>query len=303
MDKKRNLIRNFYQCLTTWSSLRRYPGLFSLPDAALNWKEVLLPRRFSYRAAGRDLARTTRIEKVSDGVSKVTVLENGLVFYWLGEVSNNLYFSIAQEFDPLYPHYYTTPPVRMTPESLVLDVGSCEGLFAYRILKQGQARKVICFEPSERTANYTRLGAETNGLSDKIVVETLAVGRISGPVNFLEGDSPEANRIDLNSSATGGRTIMAVSLDDYCAEKKINLTERDLIKIDAEGADVDILKGAERLIRGGSPQIAITTYHDERHVFEMVDWLKQVQPAYRLRLKGFFFWGGSPRPVLLQAAL
>jgi hypothetical protein len=30
--------------------------------------------------------------------------------------------------------------------------------------------------------------------------------------------------------------------------------------------------------------------------------LRQLEPRYRLRLKGFSFWTERPRPVLLQAA-
>jgi hypothetical protein len=76
-----------------------------------------------------------------------------------------------------------------------------------------------------------------------------------------------------------------------------------LIKIDAEGFDFDILLGAERIIRSGNPQISVTTYHQDSHAEEIVNWLKGIQPKYHLRLKGFSSWTDKPRPVLLQAAL
>ena len=124
---------------------------------------VVLPMRFGHRAAGRALAREARIEPFEEGVVKVTVVEHGLMFYWLGRVDNNLHYSIAQEFNPNFPHHYTTPPVRLTPESLVFDVGACEGLFAFRVLKERQAAKVICFNtrkansPSHAPTSNTRL--------------------------------------------------------------------------------------------------------------------------------------------------
>ena len=106
------------------------------------------------------------------------------------------------------------------------------------------------------------------------------------------------------------KPIPAVSLDDYCSERKIRLTARDLIKIDAEGADLDVLRGAEKLICSGSPQIAVTTYHKEEHARDILAYLKSIKPAYRFRLKGLtlfgpkrFFGGAKPRPMLLQAAL
>ena len=301
MSTKRNLIGNFFHCAKTWRALRRHPGLFSLADASMLLSGVVLPMRFGHRAAGRALAREARIEPFEEGVVKVTVVEHGLMFYWLGRVDNNLHYSIDQEFNPNFPHHYTTPPVRLTPESLVFDVGACEGLFAFRVLKERQAAKVICFEPSARTARYTRMAAEVNGVADRMIVETKAVGKTSGPVNFSEdGGSPDGHHIQAGG---GGATIECVALDDYCAARGLKLTPRDLIKIDAEGSDFDVLLGAERLIREGSPQISVTTYHKPEHAFEIVEWLKKIQPAYRMRLKGFASWTPQPTPVLLQAAL
>jgi len=276
----------------------------------MNWREWLLPSRISYRAFGEALAREAVIEPVEPGVHRVTVLGHNIVFFWLGKVDNTLHYSIAQEFDPACPHFYTTPPIQMTPQSVVLDVGACEGLFACRVLRQGLAAKVICFEPSAKTAAYLRRGAELNGVGDRIAVEVMAASRQSGTVFFEEGDCPEANRIVPQSSVPGAKPVPAVALDDYCAARQIRLTARDLIKIDAEGADLDVLRGAERLIRNGAPQIAVTTYHREEHAREILTYLESVKPAYRFRVKGLtlfgpkrFFGGARPRPVLLQAAL
>ncbi|MBT6790066.1 MAG: hypothetical protein HOA45_10430, partial [Verrucomicrobia bacterium] len=76
----------------------------------------------------------------------------------------------------------------------------------------------------------------------------------------------------------------------------------DLIKADAEGADLDVLLGAEEQIRNGAPQLAITTYHVDDHAERMIAWLREIRPDYSLRLKGFSFWTTKPRPVLLQAS-
>ncbi len=301
---KRNLASNFVRCWTTWWALRRYPGLFSLPDALLHWRAVLLPGRFAHAAAGRALAREARIEKLPEGVHKVTVLERGLIFYWLGQVDNNLHYSIDQEFNPLFPHNYTTPPVRLTDQSLVLDIGACEGLFAFRVLKARQAARVICFEPSAATVRYTQMAAEANGVADRLTLETLAVSKTSGRVSFVEeGGRPDSHSIQVDRPPGNGAMVECVSLDDYCKAHGLSLTSRDLIKIDAEGSDLDVLLGAERLIRTGSPQIAVTTYHKPDHAFQIVDWLKDLQPRYRMRLKGFSSWTPQPVPVLLQAAM
>ena len=298
------------QACRYWWAMRHHPRAFTLNDALMGWRDLLLPERFSYRRSLECLAREARIERVGERIHKVTVVDQDLHFFWLGTPENGLHASIAQEFDPGIAHCYTTPPVKLSPRSLILDVGACEGLFAFRVVRQGLAGKVICFEPSKRTAEYLARAAQSNKVDDHIVVECLAVLRKSGRVKFIESDSPEANRVDSTSAGDNGQSVPAVSIDDYCAEKGIQLTSQDLIKIDAEGSDLEVLQGAEKMIRSGSPQIAVTTYHKESHAFEIAAYLKSVQPAYRLRVKGMIvfgqprFWDGPrPRPVLLQATV
>jgi FkbM family methyltransferase len=238
------------------------------------------------------------------GAAKISVVEHGLVFYWLGQVDNNLHYIIDQEFNPAFPHCYTTPPVKLTPQSVVLDVGACEGLFSFRVLKAGLAARVIAFEPSADNVRYTSLAAKENGVADRLTIEPVAVGKASGRVSLVgTNNQPDGYSIQAAAGTESGTSVVCVSLDEYCASHQLRLTSRDLIKIDAEGSDFDVLLGAERVIREGSPQIAVTTYHKESHASEIVDWLKRVQPAYRLRLKGFSSWTPLPTPVLLQAAL
>lgn len=287
----------------------RATGVFAFRDAFALWQHLLLPARFGARSNQAALQQEARIEKVSEGVHKVTVLQHNIHFYWLGRVDGNLHFSIAVEFDPEFPHYYTTPPIQLASNSLILDVGACEGLFAFRTLKQGLAARAICFEPSSRTAEFLKAGAELNRVGDRITVEVAAVSNESGTVYFEEGDSPEANRVVSIPSDRGATRIRAITLDNYCATNRLKLGPRDMIKIDAEGADLDILRGAERMIKVGAPQIAVTTYHKEQHAREILSYLQSIQPRYRFRLKGLIvfgqarFWGGAkPRPVLLQAA-
>ena len=92
------------------------------------------------------------------------------------------------------------------------------------------------------------------------------------------------------------------SIDDYCHGRQLALGPGDLIKADAEGADLDVLLGAGEQIRNGAPQLAITTYHIDDHAERMIAWLREIRPDYSLRLKGFSFWTAKPRPVLLQAS-
>jgi FkbM family methyltransferase len=285
----------------TWIALRRrWPGLFSLRDAARQFHRVLLPARFTYRAAARALARHARIEPEGDAWRVTLPGHGGLVFYWPSAPDPNLWFLIEQELTPRNPHFYTTAPVRLDGGSRVLDVGACEGLFAFRCLRQGLAGEVVAFEPAPVMQTLLRRGAAANGVAERLRLEPRAVGARCGTVRFDTAPGAEAGRIDAN--AAGGAEVPCTTLDEYCRERSLGLTARDLIKVDAEGADLDVLHGAAGLIRDAAPQLAVTTYHCDAHAAEMVDWLRRTQPRYRMRLKGFAFWTPRPRPLLLQAS-
>ena len=275
---------------------------------------VLLPSRFAYQKAGRELRRLAKITSLDEKISRVEVLPHDLSFYWHGAADNNLYFLIEQEFNPNNPHCYTTDPICLTATSLVIDVGACEGLFAYRLLKQNACRKVICFEPGEVMATLLWRGAVENGVADRLKVEPAAVAQTSGPVKLTaEEGRPDAYRIEscggLEDSLDAETEknewesdAYAVCLDDYLSNHKIQLQSNDLIKVDAEGADLEVIEGASQTIARDRPQIAVTTYHADEHTESIAGLLKNLNPDYQFRLKGFSHWTSHPRPVLLQAS-
>ncbi len=285
----------------TWLSLRRqYPGLFRIRDATLQFHRVILPARFTHRAAARALLRHAQTA-AEDGAWRVRLPGPGdLQFFWPTPPDPNLWFLIEQELTPRNPHHYTTPPVSLTPDSCVLDIGACEGLFAFRVLRQGLAGRVVAFEPSPTMQALLRRGAEANGVTERLHIEPLAVGAQAGPVRFDLTGGAEAGRVDAATET--GIEVTAIRLEDYCRAQGLALSRRDLIKIDAEGADFDVLRGAEELIRTAAPQLAVTTYHCDAHAKDIVAWLCRVQPAYQMRLKGFSFWTPRPRPLLLLAS-
>jgi FkbM family methyltransferase len=301
---KKNPVLVAARCYKVWQALRRYGDVFPIRDASRQFRLVLQPQRFTERSMLRFIDEKLEIKRLDEDLSEIQVKRNGLTFYWSGRIAAGLAAAVLQELDPENAHYYTSPPVQLTPQSVVLDVGACEGLFALRVTKAEQAAKVICFEPVAKTAALLRRAAERNGVGDRIEVNICPVGLSSRDVFFTNLPVAEANHV-VEEGGAGASQIRQVSLDDYCWEHRIKLKPVDLIKVDAEGADVDVIKGAERCIREGSPQIAVTTYHDPGHAVRLMDFLRSVQPDYELRLKGFSLWGSRdiPRPLLLQAAL
>ena len=146
-------------------------------------------------------------------------------------------------------------------------------------------------------------GGEGNCLAAGVSGGPSGVGRQTGQARMVAGDNPDAGYLEyLSGGESHADAVPVTSIDDYCRSHQSALGPGDLIKADAEGADLDVLLGAEEQIRNGAPQLAITTYHVDDHAERMIAWLRETRPDYSLRLKGFSFWTAKPRPVLLQAS-
>jgi FkbM family methyltransferase len=292
---RRNLLANLLQSHGMWRSLQKFPGAFAARDAALQFNRVILPQRFHHREAGVSLRKRTSITRVDDQLWKVEVTELGLHFYWPQEPDNNLWFAIEQELETHNPHYYTTPPIEVGSDSVVLDIGSCEGLFAFRLLSQRLAQRVIAFEPFPRMRELLRRGAVENRVGDRL-------GASIGKARFTTSAVSDGNSLAQSSQDAASIEVHVTTLDAFCTTSGLRMKPSDLIKIDVEGADFSVLEGAIQTIREYRPQIAVTTYHEVGHAEQMLSYLKQLVPEYRFRVKGFAFWMSPIRPVLLQAS-
>ena len=298
----KNPLNQALRCWSEWRRQQKLHGRFALSDAWMQLGRVILPARLHSRSAAKRLGNEAEITQADDAW-RVRLCNSRLNFFWPSEPDQNLHFVIEQEFSSANPHHYTTLPIQLSPDSTVLDVGACEGLFAFRALRDGLAKRVVCFEPSEQMAALLRRGAEANELTDGIAIERSGVGRRSGQARMVDGGNPDAGYLDyLTSGEPHADAIPVTSIDDYCRDHQLALGPGDLIKADAEGADLDVLLGAEEQLRNGAPQLAITTYHVDDHAEQMIAKLLDIRPEYRLRLKGLSFWTTKPRPVLLQAS-
>lgn len=296
--------RDLHQALRFWKAFQRHhPGLFPARDAALGLLSLLLPQRLRHRLDARHFLRHCTVTRHAPNIDRVHVHPLGVSFLWPAPANGHLWHPIEQETLASNPHHYTTPPVHLGRESIVLDVGACEGLFALRILRQGLARHVTCFEPFPSMAALLREAATLQDLGERIEVVQQAVCNHSGEVGFRTDLGSDSNQVVPNPPpGFHGPRVPSIRIDDWLAQRSQRLHRHDLLKIDAEGADLDVLMGAERTLREDAPQVAVTTYHDDEHAHRIHAWLRSVQPAYQFRLKGFSFWTPTPRPVLLQAS-
>jgi FkbM family methyltransferase len=138
----------------------------------------------------------------------------------------------------------------LRPGMTVVDVGANIGyicLTAARLV--GDEGRVLSFEPTPAVAQRLRENILLNGFSQVTVVEA-AVSSAPGTLRFYKSeDDPEANT--LFSNHDNFITVPGVTLDDTLGQ--IGMSRVDLLKVDAEGAELDVFRGASGLLSSSNP--------------------------------------------------
>lgn len=142
----------------------------------------------------------------------------------------------------------------------IVEIGTNFGPYSvYMAKKVGAHGLMYCFEPFRLQYQLLTANIAINGLSN-VITENFGVG--DWPKRQIEADAPSfksadnygaASLVDMDRKTwvltdSSRENVMIIPLDSYRFKGKI-----DLIKIDAEGMELEIVKGASNHIRMHSP--------------------------------------------------
>jgi FkbM family methyltransferase len=144
---------------------------------------------------------------------------------------------------------------------LVLDVGGHNGQYAVLFASLvSQSGKVITFEPDPNATATLRANLELNGFQDRVKIESLALFDENGEhVFFSKGADSMSSLVRSGLGANAFEPgvieyrVKTVRLDDLLKEQV--LPAPAVIKIDTEGAEINILRGAQELLKRGGTTI------------------------------------------------
>jgi FkbM family methyltransferase len=186
---------------------------------------------------------------------KLVDLDDGLSVYATSSMDAKF---IHQEIflEGCYDH------IRLPPGCLVLDVGAHIGLFLLFVKSRCPDADVIAFEPSPESADLIRRNVELHGLSGVRVCD-VALGRANErgvPFAFYPMAPSNSTRYPHEKERQKeilARTMPAIYVEKAHRAKEVTvgverlstfLTEGrpvDLLKIDVEGAELDVLDGID----------------------------------------------------------
>ena len=144
------------------------------------------------------------------------------------------------------------------PGDVVLDIGAYVGMFAVKASRMvGEGGRVIAIEPSPE--NYELLARNCLGLENVVLVKK-AIMATTGSGLLYYSKSAAAN--SLITRWKRYVKVVTITLDDLMED--LGLDKVDIIKVDAEGAELDVLKGAQNVLAKGT-RLVIAAYHTARN--------------------------------------
>jgi len=195
---------------------------------------------------------------------------------------------------------YSIPECRVEKEDVVFDVGAHLGFFTFSAFMSGAAR-VYAFEPNpfafdilKKHTELWKVNADVFNLALYSEETSLELFIPSNPVESISTVLKDRKRTVLEKHRYGKSVLVNATTLDRFVERN-NVERVDFIKIDAEGAEREIIKGAKETIKKFKPRMAIAAYHlpdDKKVIPELVLSIRD-DYKYKLVNKGeedlFFF--------------
>lgn len=154
----------------------------------------------------------------------------------------------------------------LQPGMTVLDIGAHHGLYSLLASKRvSPSGRVFSFEPSPRERRALRLHLALN-LCRNVRVQGLALGseETEATLHVVQGSQTGCN--SLRPPEVIGSTlpihVRVTSLDAWL--KLNNIGKVDFIKLDVEGAELEVLKGAEKLLNNRPRPVILAEVQDVR---------------------------------------
>lgn len=245
--------------LMTWE-------LYDQFGPALGWRFWLGER--SVLAA--HLERLAQVaERLGDDESRETLLR--LCAFRLGL---DLGFSSFLSSEPHYFNAFTLPPLQGKTITYI-DCGAYNGDTYAELVQQpgitcGQA---FLLEPDPD--NYAALVRRVAGQHPQAVCLPLAAAEQYSILSFAAGQG------EGSAIGSGGNIhVAAAALDQIVPQAQVNF-----IKLDVEGAEALVLRGARHMIERCRPVLAVSLYHNPADIWELPELLFSLCQNYKFYIR------------------
>jgi len=182
---------------------------------------------------------------------------------------------------PMSGQYFPPDLLKFSGADVFFDCGAFDGDTVTRFLEvtEGSFGKILAFEPDPRNldALARSVGALSSDVQGRVELHGVAVGARAERVRF-DAEGLSSSGVD----PCGAIEVQGTTLDAFLGRERPTY-----IKMDIEGAELDALRGGERLIRESTPALGICVYHRPEDLWEIPLFISALSPAYSLHLRRY----------------
>lgn len=148
----------------------------------------------------------------------------------------------------------TLLPKLLEPGATFVDVGANLGVYSMIAAHVvGSSGRVVAFEPTPQARSLLEAAKERNGFTGLVMRREALADHIGEADLFFDAQTELASLSKSTSGTTKSIRVPLTTLDAVHAEMDLSATS--LIKLDAEGAEESILRGAGEFLRASDPVI------------------------------------------------
>jgi methyltransferase, FkbM family len=284
-----SLERNLFSSMGKWSAVgtlqfalenpQKFDEVYNLlsDNDSKSMFDWFIQFRVAYAFVGEE-ARFVFPPKISweDFKEKVSKIKLDLEGYMKFGKYNFLSLKEASVDSWIFEQYNLSGLCEVSSGDFVVDGGAFKGETAFWFLSKG-AGKVYAFEGDD--------------ISFKVLSKNVRLNRVEGkiiPVKALLSDKDGVSKIKMTGSgssstlAKDGTEVESITLDSFVF--KNNIEHIDFIKLDVEGAELDVLKGAIETIKKFKPKMAISVYHKGDDIVAIPLFLHELLPNAKFYL-------------------
>lgn len=164
---------------------------------------------------------------------------------------------------------YIVPELHFSDHEIIVDCGAFTGDTVKLFYENIPGCRVVALEPEEK--NFESLqNLKFEGL------KAIKCGAWSEDTTLTFSDEGGGTTSGTVSDS-GNIRIEVKALDNL-----LECQSATYVKMDIEGAEMEALKGAEKIIKENRPKLAICIYHKPQDFFEIPLYIKNLNPDYKL---------------------
>jgi FkbM family methyltransferase len=209
----------------------------------------------------RALSRLLRAGLNRLGVRRVRHCIHGRT-YWVPLACTSLRRLLRTRDERYEADFYKRVLDSVSPGAVVFDVGAHLGKYLVGLVPRVQPGGQVCaFEANPATADHLRQIVAWNGWTSSARVIQSALGERTGTARLcLDGDGCEPGQRAGAGAPAAGREVAMTTVDHFVAQSGL---APDLLKIDVEGYELHVLRGAAQTLAVHAPVVCCEIHPEQ----------------------------------------